>query len=703
MKRVRMPILGLAMVSGVSIAAPFDTCPSKAYLFQGKPVEVYGVNLVSGTSALLSNNVGMTGNINAVGFNFTDRYIYGFNTTDFKVVRLGKDFQAEALNVVGLPDDKTFFVGDVFNHTYYLYRKGTGLFSIDLSPLSNDPSAELTAELITATATIALTDFAVNPVNNRLYGIDNGSGELFEFDLLSGSSSSVGLTGELGTFGAGYFDVNGNYYVSRNQDGQIYRIALGDEGDIETGNVPAVKFADGPFSNQNDGARCANAPVIDEDSTIDFGDAPDSYMTTLASNGPRHELDGNTWLGVNQPDGDNGLIEAPFSDDTLGLNDEEGAAVVTALEAGLDAIINLYANSSGYASIWIDWNADGDFADVGEKVITDERLTEGMNPLVIAVPIDASQSDSWMRVRFSQQTGLDYFGGAQSGEVEDHSVSIVAAETSIRHFPSAGSYVTLAYEDTWPLTDDYDLNDLVVRYRVSETLKSDKVAKSSISGKFVAVGADYRNGFAVRIPGVSPDNINLQTSRLFINGRLQENVNLEQGTDDASFVISHDTFLTVATDCAFFHTQIACQQGSEATFSLHINYIDPLLQTTIGAFPYDPFIFATENRYHGALFDELPGRSLEIHLADRAPTKKFNQAYFDLQADDDSDPQQGKYFKTENNLPWAILIADEWQWPQEGIDLLQAYPAFKPYCESGGEQRVDWFEAVNAVANKIYK
>ncbi|MCW0471136.1 hypothetical protein OH492_29420 [Vibrio chagasii] len=35
------------------------------------------------------------------------------------------------------------------------------------------------------------------------------------------------------------------------------------------------------------------APVVDdEDSNIDFGDAPDGYLALLASNGPRHELDG---------------------------------------------------------------------------------------------------------------------------------------------------------------------------------------------------------------------------------------------------------------------------------------------------------------------------------------------------------------------------------------------------------------------------
>ncbi|MGR5541704.1 LruC domain-containing protein, partial [Vibrio campbellii] len=130
-----------------------------------------------------------------------------------------------------------------------------------------------------------------------------------------------------------------------------------------------VKFADGPASGQNDGARCANAPLIDEDSTIDFGDAPDTYLTTLESNGPRHQLDGVTYLGSQQPDGEqNGLI-APLSDDTVGIDDEDGINFVTAIEPGLDSVLRINASTQGYLTAWFDWNQDGDFDDEGDHVI----------------------------------------------------------------------------------------------------------------------------------------------------------------------------------------------------------------------------------------------------------------------------------------------------------------------------------------------
>lgn len=238
----------------VANAAPFDTCPSKAYLFQSTPVQVWGVNLVTGSTTLLEDDTGMNANINGVGFDFQDRYIYGYDTTNKRLVRLGQDFQAEVINTSGLPTDHTFYVGDVYDHVYYLYRTGKGLFTVDLSPLDTDPNATVTVnKIVGSPATVKLTDFAFDPSDSSLYGIDNNSGGLYSFNPTTGAQTYIGDTGELGTFGAGYFDVNGYYYVSRNQDGKIYRINLSPDNatNIAAGIVPAVEFvSNGPASGQ---------------------------------------------------------------------------------------------------------------------------------------------------------------------------------------------------------------------------------------------------------------------------------------------------------------------------------------------------------------------------------------------------------------------------------------------------------------------
>lgn len=699
----KITMLILLLVSSKVFAVAFDSCPSKAYLFQGKPVSVYGINLVTGTNSLLQDDTGLSSNINGVGFNETDRYIYGFDTTNYNVVRLGQNFQATTLNVNGLPSDKTFYVGDVYDHHYYVYRSGTGLYKIDLSPLDSNVNSTLTAQLITSTAPVSLTDFAFHPSNSRLYGVDNGSGGLYEFDINTGAATYIGDTGELGTFGAMYFDVDGYLYLSRNQDGQIYRVNLSTQAIIDSGVVPAIKFADGPYSNQNDGARCANAPLIDTDepATIDFGDAPDTnYGTTLAANGARHEMDGVTWLGASV-DGDYYAAQSPDSDDSITSDDEDGVGFVTALEPGLDSVITVSASTTGYLSAWFDWNDDGDFSDDGEQTIVDKALVAGSNNLVISVPFGATVGDTWSRFRFSQQTGLAYYGGSTSGEVEDHVVTIVDANTSQRHFPSADGYVTIAYEDNWPETADYDMNDMVLKYRITETLKDGDVAKVSISGQLVAVGASYHSGFAVRLAGIDATNIDSDKTRLYYNSALQDGDAQESGMTEASFILINDAIEVSSYSCYFFRTLDDCREDVGVEFELHFSLITPVTTGSMPAMPYDPFLYATPGFYHGPSFAQAPGRSYEVHLADQAPTEKFDTNFYQL-AEDTSDPNTSRYFKTSNNMPWALLIYDEWKWPRERVDLVVAYPQFADYTTSGGETHTDWYDITNAIANKYY-
>ena len=643
------------------------------------------MNLVTGSTTLLEDDTGMNANINGVGFDFEDRYIYGYDTTNKRLVRLGQDFQAEVINTSGLPTSHTFYVGDVYDHVYYLYRTGKGLFTVDLSPLDSDPNATVTVNKIAGSpATVGLTDFAFHPSDGSLYGIDNNSGGLYSFNPTTGAETYIGDTGETGTFGAGYFDVNGYYYVSRNQDGKIYRINLSPDNaaNIAAGIVPADEFVpNGPISGQNDGARCANAPVVDEDSNIDFGDAPDSYLTLLASNGPRHELDGITWLGTTPPDADLDGYVTPQSDETVGVDDEwanGGIGFVTALEAGLDSKVVIEASTTGYLSAWIDWNQDGSFDGANEQVFTDYQLDAGENDLFLNVDINALTGTTWARFRFSQQTNLSYFGGSTSGEVVDIQVDVLNDGATARYFPSASGYATLAYEDNWPYKADYDMNDAVIMYRITEILKDGKVVKSTIDGRLAAVGATYRNGFAVRLPNLAPSSVDSGNSYMKHNGVFTD-LDMEDGRSEAIFVAAEDLTSKTETSCTFYRTSNSCKDNEQFSFQIGISLSgDGISTDTWTDMPYDPFIFATPGYYHGENLPLHPGRSWEVHLPDQAPTEAFDtDNLFEAGLGvDDSNPSTGKYFKTAENHPWALIITstDEWEWPLEYVDIVTSLP-----------------------------
>jgi LruC domain-containing protein len=99
---------------------------------------------------------------------------------------------------------------------------------------------------------------------------------------------------------------------------------------------------------------------------------------------------------------------------------------------------------------------------------------------------------------------------------------------------------------------------------------------------------------------------------------------------------------------------------------------------TLSVNDFDFFLYRTQDR------------SLEIHLADYPPTDKFDTSRFG-NADDTSSAQSGRYFRTAENLPWALMISNDWHYPREYLDVIWAYPAYETWVESSGEQAQDWF------------
>ena len=47
------------------------------------------------------------------------------------------------------------------------------------------------------------------------------------------------------------------------------------------------------------------------------------------------------------------------------------------------------------------------------------------------------------------------------------------------------------------------MNDVVVKFRITEMLLASHVENIQITGDLAAYGASYKNGFAIRLPGVT--------------------------------------------------------------------------------------------------------------------------------------------------------------------------------------------------------
>lgn len=180
------------------------------------------------------------------------------------------------------------------------------------------------------------------------------------------------------------------------------------------------------------GTTCASCTEdVQATSAVDFGDAPDSYATRLASNGARHIISTGVYLGAKVDNETEGKPTAAANgDDTAGSDDEDGVQFAGSLEPGKTASVSVTASVQGYLNAWVDFDGDGTFDGRDEQVFDDVRLSSGVNSLSFTVPTTATVGDTYARFRFNTRGALSYYGVAQDGEVEDYKISISSSGSS---------------------------------------------------------------------------------------------------------------------------------------------------------------------------------------------------------------------------------------------------------------------------------
>ncbi len=675
-------------------ATPFTDCPTEAFLVQDKIANLYGVQLATGFYEKISPTDWGQEKMNALAFNVHDRYLYAFNYYYGTIVKLDSNYQLTVIPVEDMPN-KGFYVGDiaVAENVYYLYRPGNdyGLFRIPLDESAPD-YLQMTKVVNGSVLNHAIYDLAFHPSNGFAYSVDRW-GNLLKINVQSGTSETLSNVGQSGTFGAVYFDVTGNLYISRNSDGYIFRINT-------NWNYPVAEFfAYGPSSSNNDGARCALAPIVSlESPTTDFGDAPDSYGSSINNNGARHDVgDGTLFLG-------NAVTTEPnaYADDGSDINDNDGIQFATGIEAGKTAIVEITASTDGFVNAWLDADKNGEF-DNDEKIVSEKSVSAGSNIVAYDVPTWSESGTTWSRFRLSSQAELTPVGGVADGEVEDYKVDIAQQNVTANYYPSIDSWATLAFEDNWPLVGDYDMNDLVVHYRLSAFDVEGTLMRIKIEGEIVAIGASYHNGFAFRIPGLLRNQVDTNRMSFKINGVEQTTSALESNRTEAIFIIADDLwdFVTAGEDCKYYRTEAGCGSNIQMTFAIEIPMNANVDKTNIANFPYDPFIFASKGHERNYLFGEAPERRFEIHLKNQAPTEAF-QANFLNRGDDASNETNGEYFINANGMPWAINIPYQWQHPLEYMDIKFAYPDFHGYVTSSGSEKTDWFTVEKSTTKNVF-
>lgn len=249
------------------------------------------------------------------------------------------------------------------------------------------------------------------------------------------------------------------------------------------------------------------------------------------------------------------------------------------------------------------------------------------------------------------------------------------------YYPNSSTYGSFAFEDNWPGKGDYDFNDMVIDYQFKEVVNaSNELVDLYADFGFMAAGATLVNGFGFEMD-LEPSDIASVTGTSIVDGYITTGVNGTEANQSKGTIIVTDNIFTQLPHPGQgigVNTSPSAPYVNPDTLQIVISLEDPVSLSESGRPPYNPFM----------IVDQIRGR--EVHLSDYTPTTLVNTSYFGTQ-DDDSNPATGKYYMTDNNLPWAINLPEHFNYPVEKAEIIDAYLHFAAWAESSGSAYEDWY------------
>ena len=239
----------------------------------------------------------------------------------------------------------------------------------------------------------------------------------------------------------------------------------------------------------------------------------------------------------------------------------------------------------------------------------------------------------------------------------------------------------LGYEDLWPSQGDYDFNDLVMGYEITHVLNSQNlVVDVKADWTIRAVGAGFNNGFGWAFKNISPTAVSSVNGTNTPGGIVNIGANgVESGQSKATVIVFDDVFNEIQpAGGSFINTIKGNPYVNPVTKSVTVNFSSPQNSADLGLPPYNAFIFVDGDR------------TKEVHLADNEPTDLADVNLLGTKSDD-SNSGQGRYYKTKNNLPWAIHIYGDYDYPVEYISIDDAHLNFGQWAQGGGTSLEDWY------------
>lgn len=240
---------------------------------------------------------------------------------------------------------------------------------------------------------------------------------------------------------------------------------------------------------------------------------------------------------------------------------------------------------------------------------------------------------------------------------------------------------TLMFEDAWPNNGDYDFNDLVLgyQYTIVTNAKNNVV---ELKGKFAirAIGARYRNGFAIQLDNLSPELIaGVKGTKTEGASWLSLNTNGTEAEQKYANIVVMDNvsrLVPAPSNDEFVNTETASKFITPDTTDITISFIEG--KVTAKDISINPYLIINQ------------GRGYEIHLAGKQYTNKADTKVFGT-GDDNTSDGKGIYYLNKNNLPWALDVPVTIPYSLERKDITSSYLNLTKWAESAGASYSDWY------------
>lgn len=257
------------------------------------------------------------------------------------------------------------------------------------------------------------------------------------------------------------------------------------------------------------------------------------------------------------------------------------------------------------------------------------------------------------------------------------------------YFPSQAAWGTLAFEDMWPYTGDYDLNDMVLSYRY----KYIKNAQNNTVELFAdyalrAIGASFLNGFGVQLP-VTFDKVSKVEGQLLKSNYISLNANGTEAGQKYAVYIPFDDSRALFKSGGFANVRSQSSHITGDTSRIYVKFTTALTSSELSPGFYNPFLIGNQRRGY------------EVHLPGQLATSKADTKLFGTQQDK-TNIALGKYYLSGDNWPWAINFSEDFAYPLEGSNISLAYPKFLTWAQSGGTLFTDWYSNVSGYRNNAH-